>query len=321
MSSVLVIGGSRFVGPPLIRKLVASGDKVTVFNRGNDYGHQYSKEVKLIKGDRQNKDDLKQFSKTTFDVVYDMCCFNASEAKSLLRYVKLQSHIIFFSSAAVYKKTPIFPLEEDSELGEWPTFGDYGTGKAAAEKVYSHFAQKNNIKATMLRPVYLLGNNNYFDRENYLFSRILKDQPILMPGDGKALIQFGFLDETVEAFYNIPKLQKQSIEHVNIAGSQYLSLRDFILLCGQIVNKQPRIINVENKKHGILEEEFYDDLYPFPNVTFIVSNKKMLETYQIQTEELVSGLTRIYKQWKKGWNGQLQRYALEEKLLKVYNAL
>ncbi len=321
MNSVLVIGGSRFVGPPLIRKLVASGDMVTVFNRGNDYGHRYPKEVKFIKGDRHNRDELKQLSKTTFDIVYDMCCFNALEATSLLRYVKPQLHIIFFSSAAVYKKTPIFPLEEDSELGEWSTFGDYGTGKAAAEKVYSHFAQKNNIKATMLRPVYLLGNNNYFDRENYLFSRILKDQTILLPGDGKALIQFGFLDETVEAFYKIPKLQKQSIEYVNIAGSQYLSLRDFILLCGQIANKQPRITNIENKKYGILEEEFYDDLYPFPNVTFIVSNKKMVGAYQIQTEELVAGLTKIYKQWKKEWNGEVLRYPIEEKLLKAYGVL
>ncbi len=321
MSSILIIGGSRFIGPPLIKKLVASGDIVTVFNRGNDYGYRYPKDVKIIRGDRQNIDDLKQLSNNTFDIVYDMCCFNVSEAKLILRYVKVRSQIIFFSSAAVYKKTPIFPLKENSALGEWPTFGDYGTGKAAAEKVYIRYAQINNIKATVLRPVYLLGKNNYFDRENYLFSRILNEQPILMPGNGKALIQFGFLDETVDAFYKIPRLQNLKIDCINVAGSQLLSLRDFILLCGQIASKQPRIINVENNTCGILEEEFYDDLYPFPNVTFVVSNKKLTETYKIQTEELVSGLTKIYKHWKKRWNGQTKRYVLEEKLLKAYNAL
>lgn len=320
MNKILFIGGSRFLGPKIILNLLKNDGVITVFNRGNEYGQKIPNGVSWIKGDRLKPEDLEQLKKNNYDYIFDMCCFNLDHASLVLKVIKPRSHIVFLSSATVYEKPRIFPLYEESKLGEWVTFGDYGINKAKAEKRYFDYCKKNNLKLTIFRPNYLLGKNNYFDRENYFFSRILRNKPILLPGNGNAMLQFGFLDDTAEAFSKIPEIQNKQIEIINIAENEMISLRDFILLCGDIVGKKPRMIEINNK-FGIFEDRFYDDLYPFPNVTFIISNKKMVVDYGVKPIALENGLKNIYKYWLKNWDGEVKTYEREEEILKKLHAI
>lgn len=43
MANILIIGGTRFLGPELIKILSKKGHRITIFCRGNNYG------VKLYK--------------------------------------------------------------------------------------------------------------------------------------------------------------------------------------------------------------------------------------------------------------------------------
>lgn len=315
MKNILIIGGTRFLGPEIIKKNLRLGNKVTIFNRGTDYGRKIPEEVLSIKGNRLNKNNLRKLKDKKYDFIYDMCCYNPEEAELILKEVEPESNIIFLSSAAVYKRTKIFPLYESSELGPWSTFGDYGECKAKIEKIYTKYCKKKNLNLTILRPNYLLGKNNYFDRENYFFSRLLKDQPILIPGSGDSMQQFCFLEDTAKAFIKIPFTQKIQVEIVNIAGKDLISLRDFINICGEIVGKKPHLIKIFNGEFGIEEESFYDELYPFPNVTFITSAQKMTEVYKINPTPLLTGLKEIYKYWIKNWDGKVKFYRQEQKIL------
>ena len=56
---ILVIGGSQFIGPLIIDKLVERNHDVTVFNRGKTKS-QYDN-VKFIQGDRRNGFNLKDY--------------------------------------------------------------------------------------------------------------------------------------------------------------------------------------------------------------------------------------------------------------------
>lgn len=316
MSNVLVIGGTRFVGPELIRKLLSSGDKVTVFSRGNNYGRKLDSRVEHIYGDREKDEDLSKLFSNKYDFVYDMCCYCKNHAEGLIKYSSQKiKHLVFFSTAAVYRKPTIFPLSEESELGEWFSFGDYGTKKVEAEILFTNYVKKNGIKLTIFRPVYLLGKNNYFDRENYYFSRLLTGKIILVPGNGKALIQFAFLEEAAEAFAKCPKKQETQIEILNIASDEYVSVEDFVKLCGEVAGKKPNIVNLETNKFCLDEERFYDELYPFPNLSIILSNKKIKEEYSIRFKGLRGGLIEIYNDWKKSWNGQVKIYSQEQAIL------
>lgn len=316
MKRILIIGGSRFLGPALINKLIEEHCEITVFNRGNNYGNALPHQAIHLKGDRRDIKTLEILSQKKYDLIYDFCCFNKTDAINLLANIQPTAHIVLLSTAAVYKKPRIYPLTEESELGEWNSFGDYGTQKVDAENEFMSFAKKNGLKLTIFRPVYLLGINNYFDRENYFFSRIANGDPILTPGRGNALIQFAFLEETALAFKVVPEQQKDQIEILNIAGNEYISVEDFILLCAAIAKKRPRIVELDTESVDLKEEHFYDDFYPFPNLTFIASNQKISTKYGIKFQSLVDGLRDIYFYWKKSWNGNTKRYPLEMEILK-----
>lgn len=316
MKRILIIGGTRFLGPVLIKNLEREDNEITIFNRGNNYNNVLPNRVIRIKGDRRVPSAMRVLSQKKYDLVYDLCCFNRNDALNLLRNIQPVAHIVFLSSAAVYKEPLIYPLREDSQVGKWGSFGDYGVQKAEAEKEFEFYAKKHNLKLTVFRPVYLLGKNNYFDRENYYFSRIINEDPILIPGTGRALIQFAFLDETAHVFKKIPENQERQIEILNISGNEYISVKNFVLMCGNIVKKEPIVIPLDTKLFNLNEQHFYDNFYPFPSLNFIASNFKIKTKYGINFKPLTEGLREIYIDWKKSWNGETKKYPLELAILK-----
>ncbi len=317
MKKVLFIGGTRFIGPLVIRRLISQGHEVSVFSRGNQYSAFLSGEVKHIKGDRHNLQDFNKLFNEHYDYVFDMCCYNPVEARDLIKASQSNfQHLIFFSTAAVYKKPITLPLDEKNSLGVWDSFGDYGLNKAKAERIFSQNAEKNGTKLTIFRPTYILGKDNYFDRENYYFSRLLKHRPILVPGNGKALQQFCNSEDVAHAFSIVPFSQADQIEILNVGGDEYTSITGFIEQCSQIVGVKPKIIGINCKEFNLDEDHFYDNLYPFPNVSLLLSNSRIKEKYGITFMKLDQDLARTYKHWKKTWDGKVRTSDTEVKILK-----
>ena len=171
---ILIIGGSRFVGPLLIEELLKSGHAVTVFNRGN-IKKEYPAGVNFIRGDRNNGFN----TGTRFDTVIDMCAYNGPQTERALQELKFD-FFIHMGTATTYKKTEIFPLTENSPLGEWSIWGDYNKGKVGCEKIL----EESGIKYAVIRPVYILGPKNYLVRENFIYSKIKNGSPLILPGIG-----------------------------------------------------------------------------------------------------------------------------------------
>ena len=127
---IIVIGGTRFMGPHVVRNLAGAGHDVTVFHRGTD-----CKEIAHVHGDRmQLPRDLRG------DVVVDMWCMTEAHAKAAKEHFRSERYIVI-SSADVYRNydglrgryigppDPV-PLREDSPLRE--TRYPYRGGRHAA---------------------------------------------------------------------------------------------------------------------------------------------------------------------------------------------
>lgn len=84
MSEILIIGGTRFVGPPLISKLLSNENNITIFCRGTDYGYTLDAKIRIIKGDREKEADLRKIFFQKYDLVFDMCCYSKQHADDLL---------------------------------------------------------------------------------------------------------------------------------------------------------------------------------------------------------------------------------------------
>ena len=127
---VLIIGGTRFIGARVVRRLIEEGHEVTVFHRGQT-NSEIPASVKHILGDRSNLSGFaSEFARIAPDVVLDMICYNEQEAETLMDTFRgIARRIVVASSMDVYRAYGCLlgleaappdpmPLSEDSPLRE-----------------------------------------------------------------------------------------------------------------------------------------------------------------------------------------------------------
>jgi nucleoside-diphosphate-sugar epimerase len=101
---VLIIGGTRFIGAAVVRRLIEEGYDVTVFHRGQT-NSELPSSVNHILGDRRNLSDFaSELARISPEVVLDMVCFNEEEAETLMRAFRSVAHrVVLASSMDVYR--------------------------------------------------------------------------------------------------------------------------------------------------------------------------------------------------------------------------
>lgn len=125
---ILVIGGTNFIGPPVVYRLCEMGHEVTVFHRGKTHA-DLPLGVSYIQGDRKNMADFKsEFEHLSPQVVLDMIPFTEQDAKDLINTFKgIARRVVAISSQDVYRAYDVLrklesgaiepiPLTEDSPL-------------------------------------------------------------------------------------------------------------------------------------------------------------------------------------------------------------
>jgi nucleoside-diphosphate-sugar epimerase len=125
---ILIIGGTGFIGPFVVRDLVDQGHEVAVFHRGNAQP-TLPDSVRRIVGDRNDLAAQRStFERFAPDVVLDFLLSDGRQAQALMDTIRgLTGRVVAISSQDVYrayevllKKTPgplqKLPITEESEL-------------------------------------------------------------------------------------------------------------------------------------------------------------------------------------------------------------
>src|SRR3954470_15650298 len=101
---ILVIGGTSFIGPRVVRRLLEQGHDVTVFHRGQTES-DLPPEVEHILGDRHSLPAFSsEFKRIKPDVVLDMILFTEEEARMAQQTFKgLARRFVMPSSMDVYR--------------------------------------------------------------------------------------------------------------------------------------------------------------------------------------------------------------------------
>jgi nucleoside-diphosphate-sugar epimerase len=125
---VLIIGGTKFIGLALVKRLVSLGHEVAVFHRGQSQAELPSSVVELCGNRHRLCDHAAQFRWFMPEVVVDMIPLNANDARGLVDAFRgLAKRAVVISSADVYRAYAIFlglqrgpveptPLAEEAPL-------------------------------------------------------------------------------------------------------------------------------------------------------------------------------------------------------------
>lgn len=122
---ILIIGGTKFIGPFVIRKLVARGHEVTAFHRGSSKA-DLPASVGEILGDRRHlAEHAEEFRRFAPEVVIDMIALTEDDARGLVAAFRgLAKRSVVISSADVYRAYGRLILAEEAPLEPIPIAED-----------------------------------------------------------------------------------------------------------------------------------------------------------------------------------------------------
>lgn len=197
-TTVLVLGGTGFVGPHVVTAAVERGHRVTVFNRGTRR-ERVPDGVEVIVGDRE-LGRLDALRGRVFDMVVDVPTMRPAWVTDVAAALGAVGRYVFVSTISVYD---LASQDAGTEAASRLVYaGDaaavteeefranvaelYGPLKAAAEDAaVACFGDR----ATIVRPGLIVGPGDPTYRFTYWADRLARGGEVLAPGDGDDPVQ------------------------------------------------------------------------------------------------------------------------------------
>ena len=183
---VLVIGGTQFVGRHIVSSLIADGDEVTLFHRGETNPELFAWAEHRL-GDRDV--DLSALAWGTWDATIDTSAYIPRHVRTLAealggrggRYVQI-------STVSVYGAPPGSGLTEHSPLvvlddptTEVVNGHTYGGLKALCEQEALQTFGPTGADISIVRPTYVAGPYDYTGRFTWWVERVARGGRVLAP--------------------------------------------------------------------------------------------------------------------------------------------
>src|SRR5213078_3278328 len=196
---VLVIGGTEFVGLHVVRALVRDRHEVVVLNRGRR-PERLTAGARTITCDRTDHAALRaKLAGERVDALVDITyapTTGADVEAALEALAGRLGHALFVSTGRVHDHALPIPYSEDTPRSLY--WGDYAQNKIAGEDVLMRFHRARGLPVTIVRPTHVYGPMNTRNNETFVFDRLLRGRPVLLPGDGRWLRQFGHVEDLAD---------------------------------------------------------------------------------------------------------------------------
>ncbi len=253
---ILILGGTGFIGPHLVRRAVARGHRVTIFTRGKHHADLPDSVIRLI-GDRNGK--LQALEGKRWDAVIDDSATNPDWVRQSTQLLRgAAGSYLFTSSTGVHYPYLKRGLDEsDPPLYEAadPKDGSaaFGVAKARCERVLD---AAFGDRAIVVRPTYIVGPGDTTDRFPYWPQRLARGGEVLAPGRDDDPVQF--IDVRDLAAFMIHLVESGRRGTYDAAGpATSMTAPAFYRLAVEALHAAVTLVRVDDyaflKEHGIVE--------------------------------------------------------------------
>ncbi len=180
---ILILGGTAFLGPAIVRHARSLGHELTLFTRGRTNANLFP-DIEMLVGDRDG--DLKALKDRTWDVCIDTSGYVPRLVTDSARLLADNvGQYIFISTISVFADFTQKGLNELSAVGVMEDETDekitgltYGPLKALCEQTAE---REMRGRATVIRPGLIVGPMDRSDRFTYWPVRIAQGGEVLTP--------------------------------------------------------------------------------------------------------------------------------------------
>ena len=318
----LVIGGTGFVGRLLVAELLTAGHTVSVMHRRPK--HDLGRRVKNIMADRNDAHAVRAALaggnyELVFDNVYDWeRGTTAGHVEATVRAAgnNIQRYV-FMSSVAAYGDGLNHHGGDALAPDDAPEL--YVRNKAMSERALFRLHQRIGLPVVTLRPPYVYGPGNPYYREAFFWDRLRTGRSILLPGDGRRLMQFVYVRDLVKAALR-SITEPAAIGHAfNIANARPLSQMEAVEAFAKAAKKPVKFVRIPREyilRHGGHPggpKMYFGVYFDMPPVTQVTA--KAQRVLKFKPAEFGNGLKETYKWYLRHNHFGKQDYAFEDAML------
>jgi nucleoside-diphosphate-sugar epimerase len=242
---VLVLGGTEFISLHLVRSLRRDGHEVAVLNRGR-HRDRTPAGVRTIVADRTDHAALaKALAGERVDALVDVTYAPTTGEDVAAALDALDGRLgqaLFVSTARVYDHAQRIPFDESTPRNLY--WGEYAKNKIAGEDVLLRRHAERGLPVTIVRPTHVYGPLNTRNNETFFFDRLVRGRPVLVPGHGGWLRQFGHVEDLADAMAAMLGNRAAYGRAYNVMGEESVTQVGFVELIADVMKAPLRLVHV-----------------------------------------------------------------------------
>lgn len=307
--SILILGGTSFIGPHQIAYALGRGHSVSTFTRGKTVPSIHTAlfdQVESLIGDR--KDNLEALKNRKWDVVIDNSGHNVEWTRATAELLKDNVGLYVFTSSTgvfypylgneftedkqVLLEEPEGIEDEEMKMEYW-----YGVMKSNSELVArQHFGDDRTI---VVRPTYMIGPADKTDRFIHWPVRLAKGGEVLVPGKSEDPVQY--IDVRDVAEWMIRLIEEGNAGTYNAVGpKEATGMGEFVAEASEAFDVQHTLVTVDD--YDFLMENNVPYLVPWVMPignnagSSLISNKKAVAN-GLTFRPLPTSISDIHDWW------------------------
>jgi 2'-hydroxyisoflavone reductase len=257
---ILVLGGTGYLGPAVVNFAKTRGHVLTLFNRGKTNPGMFP-DIEQLHGERDGK--LDSLRGRSWDAVIDDTGYVPRVVRQTVELLEPSvKRYLFTSTLGVYSDEKTLDQDESAPLLKMPP------GEENSEEVRKHYSALKATcegvvtgvygpRATVVRPGYIIGPRDPYDRLTYWVVRASKGGEMLGPGDGKDPTQF--IDNRDLAAFMVKCIEDDLGGAFNGTGpADRLDMAGFLDACKQAAGADTKVVWVPEaflREQGVNPED------------------------------------------------------------------
>ena len=325
---ILVIGGTSFIGRALVAELLKLGHEVWILHRKET--HDLGRRVGNIQANRNDAEAVRRvLAGSRFQVVFDNVYdwergTSAAQVEATARACdSCLERYVFMSSVAAYGDG--LNHHEGDALAPDDHPDPYVRNKAMSERALFRLHQRAGLPVVTIRPPFIYGPGNPYYREAFFWDRLRDGRSIIVPGDGRRLMQFVYVKDLVGACVKVME-EKAAVGHAfNIANLRAVTQAEVIATLAEAASKKATVVRIPRERiyhlggHPVGPLLYFGCYFDLPPITQIVT--KAQRVLGFRPTEFLQGLRESYRWYLRHHVPRRIDYSFEDRLLSEAAAL